>query len=188
MKLNQDFDAKFAQALLEQRQIFVGEFLKGETSPNIKKAVLYLNALNDRDITLLINSPGGDSGELVTLCEIIHHSKAKVIGRVIGKACSAAAVLLQACQVREMTGNSTINPHLAIGIPIIQLTAETDLSALNKRMKGMKKSMVEEQKVYDKIFALRMNKSVEEVRKILIADATYKARIALQLGLVDRLV
>ncbi len=161
---------------------------KKTSSGEGKKAILYLLAINSEDITILFDSSVGSSNYLRTLCEMIQDSKVKITGRIIGKASGAGAVLLQACHEREMLGNATINPHLAIGIPNIEIDSETDLAFLEDKIKRLKGEMVDIQKIYDKLFSIRMNKSLEEVRKIMIKNVIYNAPAALELGLVDRIV
>ncbi len=68
-----------------------------------------------KDVTLLINSPGGDLTAGLGIYDAISQYGGEVTGRVVGEACSAACILLQACDIREATPNATIMHHVGHG-------------------------------------------------------------------------
>lgn len=67
---------------------------------------------HDKDVTVLINSPGGTLTDGLGIYDALVNHGGHVTGRVVGEACSAACILLQACDTREATKHSTIMHHV----------------------------------------------------------------------------
>ena len=67
---------------------------------------------HDKDVTVLINSPGGSLTDGLGIYDALVNHGGHVTGRVIGEACSSACMLLQACDTREATRHSTIMHHV----------------------------------------------------------------------------
>lgn len=66
----------------------------------------------DQNITLLLNSGGGDLSAGLGIYDALRECTGTITGRVVGEACSAACILLQACDIREASPNSTIMHHV----------------------------------------------------------------------------
>jgi len=58
------------------------------------------------EATLLINSPGGNVVEAITICNLLMHSGLRITGKVMGVAASAASLLLCACANVQMPANT----------------------------------------------------------------------------------
>ena len=65
----------------------------------------------DENIYLHINSPGGGVLSSLALYDFIKNFQMCCVGIVEGQAASGASILLCACQLREMTENSTVLVH-----------------------------------------------------------------------------
>jgi len=65
-----------------------------------------------KEVTILINSPGGDLTAGLGIYDAISFYGGPVTGRVIGEACSSACILLQACDLREASPHSTLMHHV----------------------------------------------------------------------------
>jgi ATP-dependent Clp protease, protease subunit len=89
-------------------------FLNGSVEPTTLDTVLSgLHLIgHDKDVLILINSPGGNLGDGLGIYDALVNHGGHVTGRVVGEACSAACILLQACDTREATKHSTIMHHV----------------------------------------------------------------------------
>lgn len=94
------------------------------------KAIVWLNAINKKEITLYIDSGGGEVQAGLDIYDMIKHSKAPVTGIVYRKANSMASVILQACVKRKAFENAEIIIH--------DISIRKSLSELLKR--NIKKS------------------------------------------------
>ena len=68
-----------------------------------------------KEVTLLINSVGGDLTAGFGIYDAISQYGGEVTGRVVGEACSAACILLQACDIREASPHATLMHHVGHG-------------------------------------------------------------------------
>lgn len=89
-------------------------FLSGEiNNGSLDQVVSGLHIIGPgKDVTLVINSPGGDLQAGLGIYDAISQYGGEITGRVIGEACSSACILLQACDVREATPNSVLMHHV----------------------------------------------------------------------------
>ncbi len=83
--------------LLKERIVFLGTPIDDNVSNLIMAQLLHLESEDpDKDISLYINSPGGDITSLFTVYDTMQYIKPDVSTIVMGQAASAAAVLLAA--------------------------------------------------------------------------------------------
>ena len=80
--------------LLMDRQIFFGEEVNENTANLIVAELLYLDSIDDRDITLMINSPGGSVVDGLAVIDTMNFIKSEVSTLCCGMAASMGAVLL----------------------------------------------------------------------------------------------
>lgn len=85
-----------------------------ETTLEILVAGLHLIG-PDEEVTILINSPGGDLSAGLAMYDVISNYSGTVTARVVGEACSAACILMQGADIREATPHSTIMHHVGEG-------------------------------------------------------------------------
>jgi ATP-dependent protease ClpP protease subunit len=89
-------------------------FINNEIGPGTLDVIvsgLHLIGHN-KDVLVLINSIGGSLSEGLGIYDSLLNHGGKVTGRVVGEACSAACIILQACDVREATKHSIIMHHV----------------------------------------------------------------------------
>lgn len=80
--------------LLADRKIFIEGEINEETACEFMKKVMYLNSENrEKNIDLLINSPGGEINAGMLMYDVIQSSNAPIRTFCIGKAYSMGAVL-----------------------------------------------------------------------------------------------
>ena len=83
--------------LLRERIVFLGRPIDDDVSNLVIAQLLHLEAEDpDRDISLYINSPGGDMTGLFAIHDTMSFLRADVSTICVGQAASAAAVLLAA--------------------------------------------------------------------------------------------
>jgi ATP-dependent Clp protease, protease subunit len=83
--------------LLKDRIIFLGSAIDTAVANLITAQLLYLEADDpDRDISLYINSPGGETSAGLAIYDTMQYVRAGVRTVCVGQAASAAAVLLAA--------------------------------------------------------------------------------------------
>lgn len=89
-------------------------FLNGEVSnQTLDQVISGLHLIGpDKEVLLLINSQGGDLTAGLGIYDAISQYGGQITGRVVGEACSAACILLQACDIREAVPHATIMHHI----------------------------------------------------------------------------
>ena len=83
--------------LLKENIIFLGTPIDDAVANLVSAQLLHLESENpDRDISLYINSPGGDINALFAIYDTMQYIKPDITTICFGQAASAAAVLLAA--------------------------------------------------------------------------------------------
>lgn len=104
-------------ALSKERSIFMGDSFTKEISSSMAALLLhYDNEDSNADITIYINSNGGDAAALTCIYDVIQMISAPVKTVCIGKCYSAGAVLLCA----GTKGKRYIMPHAEVMIHRVQ--------------------------------------------------------------------
>lgn len=86
-----------------------------EMADRIVKGLHILDNESSEDITLVINSFGGDEAHARAIMAAIRECESRVIGIVYGRAQSAAAWILEACDHRVMAEYSNLMFHMGSG-------------------------------------------------------------------------
>ncbi len=79
------------------------------------KGLGILDTMSDTPINLIINNFGGEDDHCRAIMGAIRNCRSEVIGTVYGRAESAAAWILQACDVRKMDRLSSLMVHMGSG-------------------------------------------------------------------------
>lgn len=165
--------------LMKERIIFIAGVIEEENTNSIIAQLLWLdNQSSKKEINLYINSPGGELECLFALYDVIQFIKAPVCTFAIGRAESAAAVLL-ACGSRGCRcalPNATIMLHQ----PIVSgfEGQVTDVSIQAKQLEMDKKRVLE-------IVAKHTGQIYEKVLKDCERDLFLSPKEALKYGLID---
>lgn len=125
-----------------------------------------------------INSPGGDPFEAFAIHDSIKQLNVKTIGRITGTAASAATIILAACDIREMSENSTYLVHNAS--TFVQGTKE-----------AMKDAVDELEKIDNKMLAIYMKqtgKGKAALVELMKQDKTLTADEAMRWGFVNKII
>lgn len=89
---------------------FIGEDLFGE-GVTVKRIDAALRAIGDREVTVYINSPGGDMFEGISIYNRLREHSQRVTTKVLGLAASAASVIYLAGQERQVAPSGFLMIH-----------------------------------------------------------------------------
>ncbi len=82
------------EQLLKRREIFLWGEINDESAESIVKKILYFDGLNNDDIMMYINSPGGVISSGLAIYDAMQYAKSAVSTICMGQAASMAAVIL----------------------------------------------------------------------------------------------
>ena len=167
--------------LLKENIIFLATPIDDTVANLIVAQLLHLESENaDRDISLYINSPGGDITALFAIYDTMQYVKPDITTLCFGQAASAAAVLLAA----GTKGKRLALPHARIIIhqPYGQAMGQAaDIELAAKEIERMRK-MLEE------MLAEHTGQSIEKVHRDTDRDFVMSASEAKAYGIVDEVL
>lgn len=167
--------------LLNDRIIFLGEEINSVTANLVIAQLLHLESQDDeKDISLYINSPGGEVYSGLAILDTMNYIKPQVSTICVGMAASMAAVLLAsgAKGKRFCLPNSIVMIHQPSGGAQGQQT-EIEIAAREIR---------ETRATLNKILSDATGQPFEKVQADTERDNYMRAQAALEYGLVDRIV
>ena len=97
--------------LAQSRILFIDDDITDELANGIVSQLLYLDSLNNEEISIYINSHGGAIYSMLAIIDVMEIVKSPIKTVCVGKAMSAAAVILLCGNKRCATRNSTIMLH-----------------------------------------------------------------------------
>ena len=163
--------------LLYDRQILFGNEFNQDTCNLLIAQLLYLNSVDGRDISLLINSPGGSVIDGLAVIDTINYIDAKVSTICVGMAASMGAVLLS-CGAKD---NRFVLPHSRVMIHQVS-------SAMKGTFSDMKIEFEQTERCKKDIYAIlaeNMGKTYEEVEALCDRNNWFIGQEAVELGIVD---
>lgn len=167
--------------LLNDRIIFLGEEINSVTANLVIAQLLHLESQDaEKDISLYINSPGGEVYSGLAILDTMNYIKPHVSTICVGMAASMAAVLLAsgAKGKRFCLPNSIVMIHQPSGGAQGQQT-EIEIAAREIR---------ETRATLNKILSDATGQPFEKVQADTERDNYMRAQAALEYGLVDRIV
>jgi len=167
--------------LLANRIVFLGTAIDDNVANLVVAQLIHLESENpDQDISLYINSPGGDMTGLFAIHDTMQYINPDVATICVGQACSAGAVLLAAGAPgkRSALPNSRILIHQPHGGAQGQ-TVDMELAV--KEMVEMRERMVD-------ILVKATNQSRERIAADIDRDYTVRGDDAVAYGLVDMII
>ena len=167
--------------LLNDRIIFLGEEINSVTANLVIAQLLHLESQDsEKDISLYINSPGGEVYSGLAILDTMNFIKPDVSTICVGMAASMAAVLLAsgAKGKRFCLPNSMIMIHQPSGGAQGQ---QTEIEIAAREIKETRKNLNE-------ILSAATGQPFEKVEADTERDHYMRAHAALEYGLVDRIV
>ena len=167
--------------LLKDRIVFLGSEINDQVANAILAQLLFLESEDpDKDITLYINSPGGEVSAGWAIYDAMQYVKCDVSTVCVGICASFAAILLAAGNKdkRYILPHSRVMLHQPHGGARGQAT---DIEISTKEMLKMKE-------LGNEIIAKHTGHSIEKVKSDLERDFYLGATEAIAYGIVDKII
>ena len=166
--------------LLLERIIFIEGEITDKTANIITSELLYLDSLNNDDIYIYINSPGGSITSGFAIYDTMNYVKSDIVTIGIGMCASMAAFLLSSGTKKKRSAlkNTEIMIHQPIGgingqATEIQIAAERILKLKDK---------------INTILSKNTKKSLSKIKKDTERDYYLNAKEALDYGIIDNII
>ena len=167
--------------LLKDRIIFLGTPIDDFVANVVSAQMLFLESENpDQDISIYINSPGGEITGLFAIYDTMQYIKCDIRTICFGQAASAAAVLLGA----GTHGKRYALPHARILIH--QPHGGAAGQAVDIEIQA--KEIIRMRNLLEEILAHHTGQSVERVRKDSDRDFIMSAQEAKEYGVIDEVL
>lgn len=163
---------------LSNREIFLTEQVDPSTTNELLKQLMYLERQdNSKEVTIYINSPGGEVISGLAVYDYIGVMKAPVRTVCTGTAASMGAILFLAGKKREMLPHTRLMIH--------------DPSYSHNDIGGRKPHEIqheldklnETREALARIIAEKTGKSLDEIYEVTASDTYYSAEEAIEFGL-----
>jgi ATP-dependent Clp protease protease subunit len=167
--------------LLANRIVFLGTAIDDTVANLVVAQLIHLESDNpDADISLYINSPGGDMTGLFAIHDTMQYIGPDVATICVGQACSAAAVLLAAGAAgkRSTLPNARVLIHQPHGGAQGQ---SVDMELAVREMVEMRERMVD-------ILAVATGQPRDKIVADIDRDYTVRGQDAVAYGLVDQVI
>lgn len=166
--------------LLEDRIILLNGEINDQSANIVVSELLYLDSLNNEDISIYINSPGGSVTAGMAIYDTMNYIKSDVSTICLGMAASMAAFLLSSGTSGKRYGlpNSEIMIHQPLGgaegqATEIKIAAEHILKLRDK---------------LNKILSLNTKQDIKTIENDTERDNFMDANDALKYGLIDNIL
>ncbi|MEX0664816.1 MAG: ATP-dependent Clp protease proteolytic subunit [Acidimicrobiia bacterium] len=167
--------------LLKERIIFLGTPIDDAVSNLLIAQLLHLESEDpDKDISIYVNSPGGEITALFAIYDTMQYIKPNVQTICVGQAASAAAVLLAA----GAPGKRYALPHARILIH--QPHGGTSGQAVDIEIQA--KEIVRMRELLDRLLAHHTGQTVEKVGHDTDRDFIMSAPEAKEYGIIDEVI
>ena len=166
--------------ILKNRIILLSVEIDDNTANVVIAELLYLDSINNDDISLYINSPGGSVSAGMAIFDTMNYIKSDVSTICIGMAASMAAFLL-ACGKsgkRYCLPNSEVMIHQPLGG--VQGQA-TEIKIVAERIIKLKNKL-------NQILSEKTNKKLSEIEKDTDRDYYMNSQEALEYGIIDKII
>jgi len=167
--------------LLKERIIFLGTPIDDTVANLVSAQLLHLESDDpDKDISIYINSPGGEITGLFAIYDTMHYIKPEVSTICFGQAASAAAVLLAA----GTKGKRFALPHARVLIH--QPHGGATGQAVDIEIQA--KEIIRMRTLLDEILAFHTGQTVEKVKSDTDRDFIMSAAEAAEYGIIDEVI
>ncbi len=171
------------EVLYSSREIFLTEEVNPDTAVQLIKELMVLEKLDStKEVTLYINSPGGEVISGMAVYDYIQMMKAPVKTVCIGTAASMGAMLFLAGDKREMLPHTRLMIHdPAYGGGNMAGKKPHELQQYVEKLKQTQDIIVD-------IIAEKTGKTKEEIREKTKEDSYFNAEEAIEYGLATGIV
>jgi len=168
--------------LLRENIVFLGTPIDDTVANLICAQMLFLESENpDKDISIYINSPGGDINALMAIYDTMQYIRPQISTICLGQAASAAAVLLAAGQPGKRL--ALPNARILIHQPYAQsgYAQVSDLEIAANEILRLKETL-------EDVLARHTGQDKERIAKDTDRDYVLTAHEAKEYGIVDEVI
>lgn len=166
--------------LLKDRIVFITGEIDDTLANNVIAELLYLDSINNNDINIYINSPGGSVSAGMAIYDTINFLSSDVSTTCLGIAASMAAFLLAAGKKgkRFILPNADVMIHQPLGGAQGQAT---EIKIASDRIVNLRKRL-------NKCLSKNTGQSLKKIEKDTERDNYLNAKEAVLYGLVDKII
>lgn len=166
--------------LLKDRIVFITGEIDDVMANNVIAELLYLDSINNNDINIYINSPGGSVSAGMAIYDTINFLASDVSTTCLGIAASMAVFLLAAGKrgKRFILPNADVMIHQPLGGAQGQAT---DIKIASDRIVNLRKRL-------NKCLAKNTGQSLKKIEKDTERDNYLDARESVNYGIVDKII
>ena len=166
--------------LLKDRIVFITGEIDDTLANNVIAELLYLDSINNNDINIYINSPGGSVSAGMAIYDTINFLSSDVSTTCSGIAASMAAFLLAAGKKgkRFILPNADVMIHQPLGGAQGQAT---EIKIASDRIVNLRKRL-------NKCLSKNTGQSLKKIEKDTERDNYLDAKEAVLYGLVDKII
>lgn len=168
-------------AMLEESQIFLVGEINAETANELIKKLMYIDKNDLGEVTIYINSPGGEVMSGLAVYDYIKIMKSPVRTVCIGDTASMAAIIFLAGEKREML------PHSRI---LIHDPSYGHLDISGKKPHEIQRGVDSLNKVREtlaEIISEKTGKSLDKIYEITAEDHYFTADEAIEFGIANNI-
>ena len=166
--------------LMYDRIIYFTGVVNSETCDTAIAQLLYLSSVDERDISMYINSPGGSVVDGLGLVDTMNYINCDISTTCIGMAASMGSVLLS----NGAKGKRFVLPHSRVMIHQVSSSQSGTLADLEIEIEQTRRCKND---VY-KILADNTGRSFEEMEKLCDRNNWFIGQEAVDLGIVDKVL
>lgn len=168
------------EKLLEDRKVFLWGMVNDNTAKHVIDRLLYLDMLNNKEIQLIINSPGGYVTSGFAIYDTLKQIKSPVSTVCSGLAASMGSILLSAGK----KGRRFIQPHARVMIH--QPSGGAQGQASNIEIQA--KEIIKTKELGAKILSENCGQDYDKVMKDFDRDYWMGADESVKYGIVDKIL
>lgn len=175
---NKEYAYDLYSRMLKDRIIFLSGEINDSLANIVISELLYLDNINNEDIYIYINSPGGSITSGMSIYDTMNFIKSNVITIGLGICASMAAFILSSGHKRYALPNTEIMIHQPLGGAQGQAT---DIKIAAERIIKLKEKL-------NKILASNTKQTYEKITKDTERDNFLSAKEALDYGIIDKII
>jgi ATP-dependent Clp protease protease subunit len=169
------------EKMLERREIFLWSEINDDVAKSVVQKILYFDALEKKDITIYINSPGGAISSGLAIYDAMSYTKSDISTVCMGQAASMGAVLL--CAGKKGKRYAWENARVMIHQPLIagnMYGPASDIQIQAEEMLRIRGKLNE-------ILANHTGKTLKEIEADTDRDYFMSADDAKKYGIIDKI-
>ncbi len=166
------------------RIIYLQGDIDEDSASEFIRNIRIMDHVTDRDITVLINSQGGDVHQGMAIYDAIKECNSKVTTHVVGPCYSMASIIFQAGDVRIISPNASVMIH--VGSEGYDTDHPANLQRWIKENKRI--GEIADNILFKRIREKKPRFTKEKFKDLLVFDTILTAKQAIEYGLADRIV